>query len=46
MVDAHAIRFAPNGRCSGGIMVLTAGSLTRTLRVDWLTGRVSVGDSQ
>ena len=46
MVGTSAIRFAPDGSSSGGVVVLAAGNLTRTLRIDWLTGRVSVGDSQ
>ena len=44
MVGTSAIRFAPDGSSSGGTVVLAAGNLTRTLRIDWLTGRVSVGD--
>lgn len=46
MVGTPAIRFAPDGSSSGGTVVLAAGNMTRTLRVDWLTGRVSVGDTR
>ncbi len=43
MAGQTAIRFAPDGSSSGGAIRLAAGVQTRTVRVDWLTGRVSVG---
>jgi general secretion pathway protein H len=46
LVGPQAIRFAPDGSSSGGTVLLAAGALTRTLHVDWLTGRVSVSDAQ
>jgi len=39
------IRFAPDGSSSGGAIRLSAGTLSRTLRVDWLTGRTVVADA-
>jgi general secretion pathway protein H len=45
MVGTSAIRFAPDGSSSGGAVVLAAGSLTRTVRVDWLTGRVRIEEA-
>ncbi len=43
MAGPPNIRFAPDGSSSGGTIRLAAGEQTRTVRVDWLTGRVSVG---
>lgn len=40
------IRFAPDGSASGGEARLAAGSRMRVLRVDWLTGQVSVADAR
>ena len=39
-----AFRFAPDGSSSGGRVTLTAGGRRATVGVDWLTGRVSVGE--
>lgn len=39
-----AIRFAPDGSASGGEVSLAAGGRAMRVAVDWLTGRVSVGD--
>jgi len=44
LTDVPAIRFVPDGSCSGGTIRLAAGSHIRILRVDWLTGRVSASD--
>ncbi len=38
---AASIRFAPDGSSSGGIIRIQAGSLSKTVQVDWLTGRVA-----
>jgi general secretion pathway protein H len=35
-----AIRFAPDGSSSGGVIALQAGGSQATIAVDWLTGRV------
>jgi general secretion pathway protein H len=43
MAGTPVIRFAPDGSSSGGAVRLIAGAQTRTVRVDWLSGRVSVG---
>jgi general secretion pathway protein H len=45
MGGTSAIRFAPDGSSSGGTVVLAAGSLTRIVRVDWLTGRVGIEET-
>lgn len=37
-----AIAFHPNGSSSGGLITLSDGTGRREVRVDWLTGRVSV----
>lgn len=37
-----ALLFAPQGGSSGGVIALRSGARARTVRVDWLTGRVSV----
>jgi general secretion pathway protein H len=42
LAGAPAIRFAPDGSSSGGILQLSEGSAARVVRVDWLTGRVTV----
>lgn len=39
-----AIRFAPDGSASGGTVGLQAGGRRAQVSVDWLTGRVGVGD--
>lgn len=36
-----AVRFLPDGASSGGEFLLQAGEGRRTVRVDWLTGRVT-----
>lgn len=46
LADTTAIRFAPDGSSSGGTIRLQAGSSARTLRVDWLTGRVVVANAR
>ena len=43
MAGTPAICFAPDGGALGGAIRLVAGEQTRTVRVHWLTGRVSVG---
>ncbi len=40
------IRFSPDGGSSGGIVVLADGTHRALLSVDWLTGRVSLGDER
>jgi general secretion pathway protein H len=35
-----AIRFAPDGSSSGGVIAVQAGEARATIAVDWLTGRV------
>ena len=40
-----AIRFSPDGSASGGRITLSAGSRRAVVAVDWLTGRVSVGEA-
>ena len=40
-----AFRFAPDGSASGGRITLTAGGRSAVVGVDWLTGRVSVGEA-
>ena len=40
-----AFRFAPDGSASGGRITLTAGGRSTMVGVDWLTGRVSVGEA-
>lgn len=39
-----AIRFFPNGMSTGGTLTLRQGSRGASLSIDWLTGRVSVGE--
>ena len=39
------IAFFPNGTSTGGRIVLAAGDGRRAIEVDWLTGRVSVGNA-
>lgn len=39
------VRFAPDGSASGGRITLSAGSRRAVVAVEWLTGRVSVGDA-
>ena len=40
-----AFRFAPDGSSSGGRITLMAGGQRAMVGVDWLTGRVSVGET-
>ena len=40
-----AFRFAPDGSASGGRITLTAGGRQAMVGVDWLTGRVTVGEA-
>lgn len=42
MEGVPVIRFAPDGSSSGGAVRLATGNRMRQLRVEWLTGRVSV----
>ena len=42
--DRGAVAFAGNGSSSGGAIVLRAGSRQQAVRVDWLTGRVTVAE--
>jgi general secretion pathway protein H len=37
-----AIRFAPDGSSSGGVIAVQANGMHTTIAVDWLTGRVVV----
>jgi general secretion pathway protein H len=39
------IRFQPDGSASGGRIVLSDGSRRTQIAVDWLTGRVTIGDA-
>lgn len=39
-----AIRFYPDGSSTGGRITLSAGERKYLVDVDWLTGRVSIGD--
>jgi general secretion pathway protein H len=41
---ATSIVFTPQGGSSGGRIAVSSGSIHAVLGVDWLTGRVSVGD--
>ena len=41
-----AIRFAPDGSSSGGRIELGRGEMRFRIGVDWLTGRVSLGDAR
>jgi general secretion pathway protein H len=45
MAGIPVIRFFPDGSSSGGTIWLAAGGRTRLVRVDQLTGRVSVGNA-
>jgi general secretion pathway protein H len=45
MAGTPVIRFSADGSCSGGAIRLAAGGQTRLVRVDGLTGRVSVGNA-
>jgi general secretion pathway protein H len=42
MGGSAAIRFAPDGSSSGGTVRLTEAGKVRLLRIDWLTGRVTI----
>ncbi len=42
MVGAPAIRFAPDGSSTGGTVRLAEAAAVRLVRVDWLTGRVTM----
>lgn len=44
-VGIAAFSFAPDGSASGGRISLTAGGRRAIVGVDWLTGRVSVGEA-
>ncbi|HEY0202915.1 MAG TPA: GspH/FimT family pseudopilin [Acetobacteraceae bacterium] len=44
-IGIAAFRFAPDGSASGGRITLTAGGRSAMVGVDWLTGRVSVGEA-
>ena len=46
LIDEHtgAIRFFADGSSSGGGIRLSKGNLRDQVLVDWLTGRVSIGD--
>jgi len=39
------IRFEPDGSSSGGRLVIDQNGRRRAITIDWLTGRVSVGDA-
>ncbi len=41
---ANGIVFTPEGGSTGGRIALASGTVRAVLGVDWLTGRVSVGD--
>jgi general secretion pathway protein H len=40
--EAGMIAFAPSGGSTGGIVILQSGQRRATVRVEWLTGRVSI----
>lgn len=42
---AATIVFAANGSSTGGVLRLAAGKLLQKVTVDWLTGRVEIGDA-
>ncbi|HQT77042.1 MAG: hypothetical protein B7Z80_10805 [Rhodospirillales bacterium 20-64-7] len=42
LAGLRSIRFAPDGSSSGGTIRLLQASASRSVRVDWLTGRVTV----
>jgi general secretion pathway protein H len=44
--DATSIAFAPSGGSSGGTVTLQAGQRQVAVRVEWLTGRVTVGNGR
>ena len=46
MAGPPAIRFSPDGSTSGGALRLEAGGRAMLVAVDWLTGRVVVGDAR
>ena len=45
MAGPPAIRFAPDGSASGGGVRVQGTGRARLVRVDWLTGRVSIADA-
>ena len=45
MAGPPAIRFAPDGSASGGAIRVQVPGRARLVRVDWLTGRVSIADA-
>ncbi len=44
MAGPPAIRFAPDGSASGGAVRVTGAAQAMLVTVDWLTGRVAIGD--
>ena len=44
LAPGRGIVFSPEGGSSGGSIVLASGTVRAVLAVDWLTGRVSVGN--
>ena len=38
------IRFFPDGSCTGGEIKINVNGLNKTVRVSWLTGRISIHD--
>ena len=45
MVGPAAIRFAPDGSASGGGILVRIPGRARVIRVEWLTGRVSIAEA-
>lgn len=45
MVGPAAIRFAPDGSASGGGIRVQVSGRARVIRVEWLTGRVSIAEA-
>lgn len=43
--ESARFTFGPDGGSSGGVVVLKDGSRVRSVRVDWLTGAVSISEA-
>ena len=46
MMGTEGILFAKDGSASGGAFLVAVGGRGRVVRVDWLTGRVSVAEAR